>query len=243
MMQHIAISHRVLRWYPEVTSMPLKHYIIAPVINYGIIPYLEIFAILRPLRKKLYGEGKRRRIYFSRDALRKLGITPSKLWGFLQLPLLSPVEVSELNQAAREYQEKYGSASLKKAGREQGRFFLRKGFLRSITPENPFTAQRFLMNCFSLFIGAKGYMGRVEMGRYARYGYLERHFPFELEDGEIVSGEKFLWTFIQGVASTELCHNRQMRAEVTRKNKKVRVVSKSVEEWGGYLLDHIDQMF
>src|SRR4030067_1897105 len=146
--------------------MPLKNYIIAPAINYGIIPYLEIFVIMGPLRKKVYGEGQRRRIYFSRDALRKLGITPSKLWAFLQLPLLSPVEVSELNQAAQEYQGKYGAASLKKAGREQGRFFLRKGFLRSITPENPFKAHRFLMNCVSLFIGAKDFMESVEMGQY-----------------------------------------------------------------------------
>ena len=226
-----------------MTSMSLKNYIVAPAINYGIIPYMEIFAILGPLRKRLYGEGQSRRIYFSRDALRKLGITPSKLWAFLQLPLLSPVEVSELNQAAQEYQGKYGTAALKKAGREQGRFFLRKGFLRSITPKNPFTAHRFLMNCFSLFIGAKDYMESVEMGKYAKYDYLERHFPFELDDGKIVPGEKYLWTFIQGVVSTDLCHNKQMRAEVARKNKRVHVVSKSVDEWKDYLLDNIDKMF
>jgi len=223
--------------------MPLKNYIITPAINYGIIPYLKIFTILGPLRKKLYGEGQRRRIYFSREALRKLGITPSKLLGFLPLPLLSPVEVSELNQAAQEYQRKYGSASLKKAGREQGRFFLRRGFLRRITPQNPFTAHRFLMNCFSLFIGTKGYMESVEMGKYAKYDYLERHFPFELDDGKIVPGEKYFWTFIQGVVSTDLCHNKQMRAEVVRKNNRVHVVSKSVEEWGNYLLDNIEKMF
>jgi hypothetical protein len=103
--------------------MVLKNYIIAPALNYGIVPYMEIFAIMGPFRNKLYGEGPRRRIYFSKDALRKLGIRPSNLWSFVQLPIVSPVEVSELNQAAQEYQEKYGIASLKKAGREQGRFF------------------------------------------------------------------------------------------------------------------------
>ncbi|MGQ9646881.1 MAG: hypothetical protein ACUVWO_10120 [Thermodesulfobacteriota bacterium] len=243
MMHHVVISDWLLRWYPQVTSMLLKRYIVAPAILYGILPYLRLFVLMSPLRKKLYGEGQRRRIYFPRDALRKLGVTPSRLCAFFQLPLLSPVEVPELNQAAQEYQRKYGAASLKKIGREQGRLFVRKGFLRSISPENPFTAHRFLMNCFSLFIGAKGTMGRVEMGRYAHYDYLEREFPFELGDGKIVPGEKYLWTFIQGVASTELCHNKQMRAEVTRKDDKVHVVSKSVEEWGDYLLDHIDQMF
>jgi len=223
--------------------MPLKNYIVAPAVDYGIIPYLQIFAMLGPLRKKLYGEEQKRRIFFPRDALRKLEITPSKLWAFVQLPLLSPVEVSELNQAAQEYQGKYGTASLKKAGREQGKFFLRKGFLRSITPENPFKAHRFLMNCFSLWIGANDYMESIEMGKYAKYDYFERHFPFELDGGKIVPGEKYFWTFIQGVASTDLCHDKQMRAEVTRKNKRVHVVSKSVEEWGNYLLDNIDKMF
>lgn len=99
------------------------------------------------------------------------------------------------------------------------------------------------MNCFSLFIGTKGYMESVEMGKYAKYDYLERHFPFELDDGKIVPGEKYFWTFIQGVVSTDLCHNKQMRAEVARKNNRVHVVSKSVEEWGDYLLDNIDKMF
>jgi len=223
--------------------MPLKNYIITPAVDYGIIPYLQIFAMLGPLRKKLYGEEQKRRIFFPRDALRKLGITPVHLWSFLRPPLLSPVEVSELNQAAQEYQGKYGTASLKKAGREQGRFFLRKGIIRRIAPENRFRAHRFLMNCFSLFIGAKERMESLEMGKYAKYSYLERHFPFELDDGKIVPGEKYFWTFIQGVVSTDLCHNKQMRAEVTRKNKRVLVVSKSVDEWGHYLLDNIDKMF
>jgi len=223
--------------------MHLKDYIIAPAINYGILPYLELFAMLRPLRRKLYGEGQRRRIFFSRDALKKVGIIPPKLFAFFQLPLLSPVEVSELNQATQEYQGKYGAASLKKAGREQGRLFVRKGFLRSITPDNPFTAHKFLMSCFSLFIGAKDYMGRVEMGRYAEYHYPEKDFPFEMDDGKIVPGEKYFWTFVQGVVSADRCHNKQMRAEVTRRNKRVNVVSKSVEEWGDYLLDNIERMF
>ncbi len=223
--------------------MLLKNDIIAPIFNYGIVPYMEIFAIKGPLRKKFYGEKQGRRIYFSRDALRKLGITPSNLWSFFQLPLLSPVEVSELNQAAEVYQAKYGTASLKKIGREQGRFFLRRGLIRGITPQNPFRAHRFLMNCFSLSIGAKSYMESVEMGKYAKYGYPERHFPFELVDGKMLPGEKFFWTFIQGVVSTDLCHNKQMRAEVTRKNNRVHILSKSVDEWGDYLLDNIEKMF
>ncbi len=223
--------------------MLLKNDIIAPIFNYGIVPYMEIFAIKGPLRKKFYGEKQGRRIYFSRDALRKLGITPSNLWSFFQLPLLSPVEVSELNQAAEVYQAKYGTASLKKIGREQGRFFLRRGLIRGITPQNPFRAHRFLMNCFSLSIGAKDYMESVEIGKHAKYGYPERHFPFELVDSKMLPGEKFFWTFIQGVVSTDLCHNKQMRAEVTRKNNRVHILSKSVDEWGDYLLDNIEKMF
>jgi hypothetical protein len=223
--------------------MRLKNDIIAPIVNYGIFPYMEILAIKGPLRKKLYGEGQGRRIYFSRDALRKLGMTPSNLWSFIQLPFLSPVEVSDLNQAAQEYQAKYGTASLKKVGREQGRFFLKRGFIRGITPENPFRAHRFLMSCFSLSIGAKDYTVSVEMGKYVKYGYLERHFPFELVDGKMLPGEKYFWTFVQGVVSTDLCHNKQMRAEVTRKNNRVHILSKSVEEWGDHLLDNIDKMF
>lgn len=227
----------------QVIPMVLKNYLIAPAVNYGMVPYMEIIAIRGPLRNKLYGEGLRRRIYFSKDALRKLGIIPSNLWSFIQLPLLSPVEVSELNKAAQEYKEKYGTASLKKAGREQGRFFLRKELIRGITPEDPFRAYRFLMNCFSLSIGAKDYMESFEIGKYAKYGYLERHFPFRLADGKILPGETYFWTFIQGVASTDLCHNKQMRAEVTRKNKMVHILSKSVDEWGDYLLDNIDKLF
>jgi hypothetical protein len=223
--------------------MLLKNYTIAPAINYGIVPYMEIFVIMGPLRNKLYGEGPKRRIYFSKDALRKLGITPSNLWSFIKLPLLSPVEVSELNQAAQEYQEKYGTASLKKAGREQGRFFLRKGLIRSIIPEDPFKAHKFLINCFSLSIGAKNYMESHEIGKYAKYSYLECHFPFSLADGMILPGEKYFWTFIQGVLSTDFCHHKQMRAEVTRKNKMVHIISKSVDEWGNYLLDNIEKLF
>ncbi len=223
--------------------MLLKNYSIDPAINYVIVPYMEIFAIKGPLRNKLYGEGLRRKIYFSKDALRKLGITPSNLWSFIQLPLLSPVEVSEFNQAAQEYQEKYGTASLKKAGREQGRLFLKKGLIRGITPEDPFRAHRFLMNCFSFSIGAKDYMESYEMGKYDKYVYLERHFPFSQADGKILPGEKYFWTFIQGVVSTDLCHNNQMRAEVTRKNKRVHILSKSVNEWGDYLLDNIEKLF
>jgi len=223
--------------------MLLKNYAIDPAINYVIVPYMEIFAIKGPLRNKLYGEGLRRRIYFSKDALRKLGMTPSNLWSFIQLPLLSPVKVSEFNQAAQEYQEKYGAASLKKAGREQGKFFLKKGLIRGIIPEDPFRAHRFLMNCFSLSIGAKDYMERCEIGKYDKYVYLERHFPFGQADGKILPGEKYFWTFIQGVVSTDLCHNKQMRAEVTRKNKMVHILSKSVDEWGDYLLDNIEKLF
>ena len=86
---------------PEsITSMLVKHYAIYPAINYVIVPYVGIFAIKGPLRKKLYGEGPGRRMFFSKDALKKLGITPSKLWSFIQLPLMSPVEVSEFNRAS-----------------------------------------------------------------------------------------------------------------------------------------------
>jgi len=223
--------------------MLLKNYTIDPAINYVIVPYMEIFPINGPLRNKLYGDGLRRRIYFSKDALRKLGITPSNLWSFIQLPLLSPVEVSEFNQAAQEYQEKYGTASLKKAGREQGRFFLKKGLIRGIIPEDPFRAHRFLMNCFSLSIGAKDHMKSCEIGKYDKYVYLEHHFPFSLAEGKILPGEKYFWTFIQGVMSTDLCHNKQMRAEVTRKNKMVHILSQSVDEWGDYLLDNIEKLF
>jgi hypothetical protein len=223
--------------------MLLKNYTIDPAINYVIVPYMEIFPINSPLRNKLYGDGLRRRIYFSKDALRKLGITPSNLWSFIQLPLLSPVEVSEINQAAQEYQEKYGTASLKKAGREQGRFFLKKGLIRGIIPEDPFRAHRFLMNSFSLSIGAKDYMKSCEIGKYDKYVYLERHFPFSLAEGKILPGEKYFWTFIQGVMSTDLCHNKQMRAEITRKNKMVHILSKSVDEWGDYLLDNVEKLF
>jgi hypothetical protein len=223
--------------------MLLKNYAIDPAINYVVFPYTEIFAIRGPLRNKLYGERLRRRIYFSKDALRKLGITPSNLWFFIQLPLLSPVKVSEFNQAAQEDPEKYGTASLKKAGREQGAFFLKKGLIRGIIPEDPFRAHRFLMNCFSLSIGAKDYMESCEIGKYDKYAYLERHFPFSQADGKILPGEKYFWTFIQGVVSTDLCHNKQMRAEVTRKNKRVHILSKSVDEWGDYLLDNIEKLF
>jgi len=223
--------------------MLLKNYTIDPAINYVIVPYMEIFPMKGPLRNKLYGEGLRRRIYFSKDALRKLGITPSNLLSFIQLPLLSPVKVSEFNQAAQEYQEKYGTASLKKAGREQGRFFLKKGLIRGIIPEDPLRAHRFLRNCFSLSIGAKDYMESFEIGKCAKYVYLERDFPFSLADGKIPPGEKYFWTFIQGVVSTDLCHNKQMRAEVTRKNKMVHILSKSVDEWGDYLLDNIEKLF
>jgi hypothetical protein len=227
----------------QMAPMLLKNYFIAPAVNYGVVPCMEIIAIKGPLRNKLYGEGLRRRIYFSKDALRKLGIIPPGLWSFIQLPLLSPVEVPEFNKAAQEYQEKYGTASLKKAGREQGRFFLRKGLIRGITPKDPFRAHRFLMNCFSLSIGAKGYTESFEIGRYTKYGYPERHFPFGLADGKILPGETYFWAFIQGAASTDLCHNKQMRAEVTRKNKMVHILSKSVDEWGDYLLDNIDKLF
>jgi len=223
--------------------MLLKDYIIASAFNYGIVPYVELFAIMGPLRNKLYGEGLRRRIYFPKDALRKLGITPPNLWTFIQLPLLSPVEVSEFNRAAQDYQGKYGTASLKKAGREQGRFFLRKRLIRGIIPGDPFRAHRFLMNCFSLSVGAKDDMNNFEIGRYTQSSYLERHFPFELASGKILPGEKYFWTFLQGVLSTDLCHNKQMRAEVIRKNKMVHILSKSVDEWGDYLLDNIDEMF
>jgi hypothetical protein len=223
--------------------MLLKDYFIAPAINYVITPYMEMIVIRGPLRNKLYGEGLRRKIYFPKDALRKLGITPSNLWSFIQPPLLSPVEVSELDRAAQEYQEKYGTASLKKAGREQGISFLRRGLIRAIIPEDAFLAHRVLMNFFSFSIGAKDHIERFKLGKYSQYGYLEDHFPFELADGKILPGEKYFWTFIQGVMSTELCHNKQMRAEVTRKNKKVHVLSKSVDEWRDYLLDHIDELF
>jgi hypothetical protein len=223
--------------------MLLKNHAIDPAINYVIVPYMEIFALKGPLRNKLYGEGRRRRIYFSKDALRKLGITPSNLWSFIQLPLVSPVEVSEFNRAAQEYQEKYGTASLKKAGREQGRVFLKRELIRGIIPEDPFKARRFLMNCFSLSIGAKNYMESCQIGKYDKYVYLERQFPFSQADGKILPGEKYLWTFIQGVVSSDLCHQKQMRAEVTRKNKMVHVLSKSVDEWGDYLLDNIEKLF
>jgi len=223
--------------------MLLKDYIIASAFNYGIVPYVELFAIMGPLRNKLYGEGLRRIIYFPKDALKRLGITPSNLWAFIQLPLLSPVEVSEFNRAAQDYQGKYGTASLKKAGREQGRFFLKKRLIRGIIPEDPFRAHRFLMNCFSLFMGAKGDINNFEIGKYTQSSYLERHFPFELTGGKILPGEKYFWTFLQGVLSTDLCHNKQMRAEVIRENKMVHIVSKSVDEWGDYLLDNIDGMF
>lgn len=223
--------------------MLLKNYSIDPVINYVIVPYMEIFAIKGPLKNKLYGEGLRRRIYFPKDALRKLGITPSNLCSSIQVPLLSPVKVSEFDHAAQEYQEKYGPASLKKAGREQGRFFSQKGLIREIMPEDPFRAHRFLRNCFSLSIGAKDHMERFEIGKCAKYFYLERDFPFRLADGEILPGEKYFWTFIQGVVSTDLCHNKQMRAEVTRKNKMVYILSQSIDEWGDYLLDNIEKLF
>lgn len=223
--------------------MHLRRYIIAPIVNYGITPFLNIIAIKGPLREKFYGEGLRRKIYFSKIALKKLGITPSNLSSFIQPPLLSPVEVSELNQAAKEYQDKYGLASLKKAGREQGRFFSRKRLTRAITPEDPFRAYKVLMNYLSLSIGAKGYMESLKIGTYAKYSYVEDHFPFGLPDGKILPGEKYFWTFIQGVGSSDLCHNKQMRAEVTREKQRVRVLSKSVEEWGDYLLDNIDNLF
>jgi hypothetical protein len=226
-----------------MNPMLLKNYIIDSGFNYGIVPCMEMVAIRGPLRSRLYGEGLRRRIYFPKDALKKLGITPSNIGCYIQLPLFSPIQVSELNHAAQEYQEKYGVASLKKVGREQGRFFLRKRLIRGITPENPIRAHRFLMNCFSLSIGAKGSMESFESGKYAQYGYLERHFPFGLGDGKILPGEKYFWTFVQGAVSTDLCHNKQMRAEVTRKNKMVHILSKSVEEWGDYLLDNIDKLF
>jgi len=221
----------------------LKDYIIAPAFNSVITPYMEMVAIRGALRNRLYGEGPKKRIYFPKDALRKLGITPSNLWSFIQAPLLSPVEVSELNRAAREYQEKYGIASLKKAGREQGRSFLRKGLVRAVLPEDPSRTHRVLMNCFSLSIGARDHMESLKIGKYAQFDYLENHFPFGLADGEILSGEKYFWTFIQGVLSAECCHKKQMRAEVTRKNGRVHVLSKSVDEWGDYLLDHIDELF
>ncbi|OGQ13797.1 MAG: hypothetical protein A2026_10105 [Deltaproteobacteria bacterium RBG_19FT_COMBO_46_12] len=223
--------------------MIVKDYIIASAFNYGIVPYVELFAIMGPLRSKLYGEGLGRRIYFPKDALRKLGITPPNLWTFIQLPLLSPVEVSEFNRAAQDYQEKYGTASLKKAGREQGRFFLRKRLIRGIFPGDPFRAHRFLMNCFSLSMGARDDMNNFEIGKYTQSRYLERHFPFELVNGKILPGEKYFWTFLQGALSTDLCHRKQMRAEVIRKNKMVHILSKSVDEWGDYLLDNIDEMF
>jgi hypothetical protein len=223
--------------------MLLKNYTIDPAINYVIVPYMEIFPIKGPLRNKLYGEGLGRRIYFSKDALRKLGIIPSNLLSFIQLPLLSPVKVSEFNQAAQEYQEKYGTASLKKAGREQGRFFLKKGLIRGIIPEDPLRAHRFLRNCFSLSIGAKDYMESFDIGRCAKYVYLEPDFPFSLADGKIPPGETYFWTFIQGVVSTDRCHHKQMRAEVTRKNKMVHILSQSVDEWGDYLLDNIEKLF
>jgi hypothetical protein len=172
-----------------------------------------------------------------------VGITPSNLLSFIQLPLLSPVKVSEFNQAAQEYQEKYGTASLKKAGREQGRLFLRKGLIRGIIPEDPLKAHRFLRSCFSLSIGVKDYVEHFEIGKCAKYVYLERHFPFRLVRGKINPGEKYFWAFIQGVMSTDLCHNKQMRAEVTRKNKMVYVLSQSVDEWGDYLLDNIGKLF
>jgi hypothetical protein len=219
-----------------------KNYIIAPIVHNGLTPFLDMIAIRGCLRNKFYGEGLRRKIYFSKVALRKLGITPSNLLSFIQLPLLSPVEVSELNQAAEEYQEKYGPASLKKAGREQGRFFSRRRLTRAITPEDPFRACRVLMDVLSLSIGAKGYMKNLKIGRYAQYSYPEGHFPFELSDGEILPAEKYFWTFIQGVASSDLCHDKQMRAEVTREKQRVHVVSKSVEEWGDYLLDNIEKL-
>jgi hypothetical protein len=204
---------------------------------------MEMFAIKGPLRNKLYGEGQKRRIYFSKDALRKLKITPSNLCSFIPLPYLSPVEVSELNQAAQEYQEKYGTASLKKAGREQGKLFLKKRLIRGIIPEDPVRAHRFLMNCFSISIGAKDYMESCEIGKYAKYVYFERLFPFRLADEMILPGEKYFWTFMQGGMSTPLCHNKQMRAEVIRKNQMVHVLSKSVDEWGDYLLDNIEKLF
>jgi hypothetical protein len=227
----------------QITPMLLKDYMIEPVIHYGIVPFMEILAIMGPLRKKFYGEGVGRRIFFPKDALRKLGMAPSILYSFIQLPLLSLVEVSELNQAAQGYQEKYGAASLKKAGREQGKLFLRKGLIRGITPKDSFRAHRFLMNCFSLSIGAKEYMESCVIGKYTKYVYLEHHFPFGLVDGKILPGEKYFWSFIQGVVSTDLCHNKQMRAEVTRKSKMVHILSKSVEEWGDYLLDSIDKLY
>jgi hypothetical protein len=99
------------------------------------------------------------------------------------------------------------------------------------------------MNCFSLSIGAKDYMNHFEIGKYTQSSYLDRHFPFELAAGKILPGEKYFWTFLQGVMSSDLCHNQPMRAEVTRKNKMVHSLSKSVEEWGEYLLNNIDRMF
>lgn len=223
--------------------MGLKNYIIASAFNYGIFPYVELFAIRGPMRSRFYREGLKRRIYFPRDALRKLGITPSSLWTFFQLPLLSPIEVSEFNRAAEEYQRKYGTASLKKSGREQGKFFLRKKLIRDIIPRNPYRAHRLLMNFISLSMGARDDMNHFEIGKYTQSCYLERHFPFELVNGKILPGEKYFWTFLQGMLSTDLCHNQQMRAEVIRKNKKVHIVSRSVDEWGDYLLDNIHEMF
>ncbi len=221
--------------------MGLKNDAIFPLIHYGIMPYLETFAVLSPLRKRVYGEGRRRRIYFPKEALRRLGIAPPGLSGYI--PFVSPIEVSELNEAAEQYRRRYGAASLKRAGREQGGFFLRKGFMRKVTSDHPYRAFRFLMNCLSFFIGAKNYIDGLEMGRYARYHYLEGYFPFTLDDGKISPGEEYFWTFTQGVISSDLCHGKQMRAEVFRKNGRVYVVSKSVEEWGDYLLDNIDRMF
>ncbi len=223
--------------------MGLKDYVIASAFNYGIFPYLELFAIRGPLRRRFYGEGLKRRIYFPKDALRKLGITPPNLWTFIQRPLLSSIEVSEFNRAAEDYQIKYGTASLKKAGREQGKFFLRKRLIRGVFPGDPFRAHRFLMSFFSLSMGARDEMNHFEIGKHAQSSYLERHFPFELVNGKILPGEKYFWTFLQGMLSTDLCHNKQMRAEVIRKNKMVHILSKSVDEWGDYLLDHIDEMF
>lgn len=227
----------------RVTFMVLEDYIIAPVFNSVLTPYAEMIAIRGPLRMKIYGEGPGRRVFLPRDALRKLGITPSRLWSFIQLPLLSPVKVSELDRAALEYQERYGIASLKKAGREQGRSFSGRGPVRAVLPEDPSRAHRFLMNCFSLSIGARHHMESFKMGEYARFSYLENQFPFEPVDGKIAPGEKYFWTFMQGAMSAESCHKKQMRAEVTRKNGRVHVLSKSVEAWGNYLLDHIDEMF
>jgi hypothetical protein len=226
-----------------MTPVLVKNYIIAPIVHNGIVPFLDMIAIRGRLRNKFYGGGLRRKIYFSKIALEKLGITPSNLWSSIQFPLFSPVEVSELNQAAEEYQGKYGPASLKKAGREQGRFFSRKKLTRAIIPEDPFRACRVLMDVLSLSIGAKGYMKNLKIGRYVQCSYPESHFPFELSDGEILPGEKYFWAFVQGVASSDLCHDKQMRAEVTRERQRVHVVSRSVEEWGDYLLDNIEKLF